>query len=417
MGHPHRRGNEYGARVSLFFSDQLFEDFAVSIALGLASHGGPELGEVQAICAGITDGDDGSWYSAWRSAADRLVELGDASAQGGHGVSAREAYLRASVCYSVAYHPLFGKPVDPRLLEAFGRQRAAFDKAASLMDPPGEQLTIAFEGAQLPAYLFRAPGADGPRPLLVATNGYDATLYEMFLAQALPALRRGYHCLIFDGPGQGAVLYEQGVPLRHDWETVVNTVVDAVVGRDGIDPDRIALTGWSLGGHLALRAASGEPRLAACVADPGLLSVPGAMIGRMRAAGVSEDVLEQFPDWPAEMVEPMAAAISANRSQRWAVQQRGFWANGVDTFPEYLRAIAPFDVTDRLKDITCPTAVTAAEADPLAASAPQVCDALPGPKALLRFTSAEGAGEHCEMRNRSLLDQRVFDWLDTVLAR
>jgi hypothetical protein len=31
------------------------------------------------------------------------------------------------------------------------------------------------------------------------------------------------------------------------------------------------------------------------------------------------------------------------------------------------------------------------------------------PKALLRFTAAEGAGDHCEMGNRSLLDQRVFD--------
>lgn len=31
--------------------------------------------------------------------------------------------------------------------------------------------------------------------------------------------------------------------------------------------------GWSLGGFLSLRAASGEPRLAACIADPGLMSL------------------------------------------------------------------------------------------------------------------------------------------------
>jgi hypothetical protein len=60
--------------------------------------------------------------------------------------------------------------------------------------------------------------------------------------------------------------------------------------------------------------------------------------------------------------------------------------------------------------------VTAAQDDPLARSAEQVYDALPGTKALLRFEAAEGAGDHCEMGNRSLLDQRVFDWLDTVLA-
>jgi hypothetical protein len=62
------------------------------------------------------------------------MQAGDASAQGGHDVSARESYLRACVCYSAAWHPLFGAPVDPRLLEAFRRQRAAFDKAAALME-------------------------------------------------------------------------------------------------------------------------------------------------------------------------------------------------------------------------------------------------------------------------------------------
>ena len=37
------------------------------------------------------------------------------------------------------------------------------------------------------------------------------------------------------------------------------------------------------------------------------------------------------------------------------------------------------------------------------------------PKTLLRFTAAEGAGDHCEMRNRALLNRRVLDWLDETL--
>jgi RNA-directed DNA polymerase len=32
-----------------------------------------------------------------------------------------------------------------------------------------------------------------------------------------------------------------------------------------------------------------------------------------------------------------------------------------------------------------------------------------------RFRGSEGAGDHCEMGNRSPLNQRVFDWLDAVL--
>ncbi len=403
--------------ATLFFQDPLHEELAASLGLGLTSHGGPELGEVQVVCADVVDGDDQSWWTSWCAMAERLVQEADTSAQGGHAVSAREAYLRASLCYSAAWHPFFGAPVDSRLLEAFRGQRAAFDKAAALMEPAGEALEIPFEGARLPAYFFRAPGADGPRPLLIATSGYDSTIYEGYFGQAVPALRRGYHCLLFDGPGQGAVLFEQGIPIRADWETVVNAVVDAAIDTDGVDRDRIALTGWSLAGHLALRAATGEPRLAACIADPGLLSIPAGMVGRLRAAGVSEDLIARYPDIPEDVLGPIAQAIHASRPQRWAIEQRGFHVHGVETLAEYLRAITPFTIEDRLAQITCPAALTAAEDDPLARTAEQIYDALPNSKSvLLRFATSEGAGEHCEVRNRSLLDQRVFDWLDTVLG-
>jgi pimeloyl-ACP methyl ester carboxylesterase len=131
---------------------------------------------------------------------------------------------------------------------------------------------------------------------------------------------------------------------------------------------------------------------------------------------VPEDVIESYPDIPDAALAPMAAAIHSNRAQRWAVEQRGFWVHGVGTLGEYLRATAPFDLEGRLDSIGCPTALTVAENDPLARSAQQVYDALPRAKVLMHFGAAEGAGDHCEMRNRSLLDQRVFDWLDDVLG-
>lgn len=71
------------------------------------------------------------------------------------------------------------------------------------------------------------------------------------------------------------MLYEYGVRLRPDWETVIAAVVDYAVKQPIVDPARIALNGWSLGGHLALRAASGEPRIAALIADPGTWSIAG----------------------------------------------------------------------------------------------------------------------------------------------
>lgn len=62
-----------------------------------------------------------------------------------------------------------------------------------------------FEGATLPGYFFRAgdPGDDTPRPTVIPTNGYDGTVEELYFANAVAALERGYHVLAFDGPGQG----------------------------------------------------------------------------------------------------------------------------------------------------------------------------------------------------------------------
>ena len=40
----------------------------------------------------------------------------------------------------------------------------------------------------------------------------------------------------------------------------------------------------------------------------------------------------------------------------------------------------------------------------------------PGPKSFQRFSAAEGAGAHCESGARAQFNQRIFDWLDDVLA-
>src|SRR5690606_19653323 len=140
-----------------------------------------------------------------------------------------------------------------------------------------------------------APGVGGQAPTLIATNGYDGTLHEAYFAFAVAANRRGYHCLVYDGPGQGRVLVEQGLPMRHDWENVVRPVVDYALSRAEVDPSRLVLAGWSLGGYLALRGASGEPRLAACVADPGLMGLREPM----------EKMLASLP--PAALADPVNA--------------------------------------------------------------------------------------------------------------
>ena len=96
--------------------------------------------------------------------------------------------------------------------------------------------------------------------------------------------------------------------------------------------------------------------------------------------------------------------------------QRGFWVHGVDSVRAYLRSVEQFTMAGRTELIRCPTLMTLAEDDPLAVGTQAFLDALRCPKDLVRFAAADGAGEHCEMLNRSRLNRSVLDWLDGVLG-
>ena len=69
------------------------------------------------------------------------------------------------------------------------------------------------------------------------------------------------------------------------------------------------------------------------------------------------------------------------------------------------------------EEISCPTLVCEAEDDLFFKGQPQaLCDHLTCRKALVRFTSAEGAGPHCQVGAGRLACARMFDWLDETLA-
>jgi pimeloyl-ACP methyl ester carboxylesterase len=394
---------------NLFFDDPLFEDFAVR-ALSLD---GCPLGEVSATTAQIEERDQDGWYEQWVAAADRIAELGDESASAGHTVSARDAYLRASCYYRTAYLPLYGSPVDARLVEAFDQETTVFQKAAALMGSPVESVEIAYEGTTLPGYFCQADDSGRPRPTLVCTNGYDSTINEMYVAFA-GAIPRGYNLLLFDGPGQGRLLIEQGLVFRPDWENVVRPVVDFALTRAEVNPEKVVLLGWSFGGYLAPRAATGEHRLAACIADPGFWDLFEA--NKAGLSALPKEKFDKLPDVDPSVLEPFMEKIRANPKLRWSIVQRNFWVHGVNSLLEFLKVSEDYSLKEVAAQIRCPTLLGWSESDPLSWNAERIYDSLTCPRKLIRFMNAEGAGDHCEVRARRLFDQRAFDWLDETLS-
>lgn len=382
--------------------------------LAHAYYGGADFGECMVTMQRVPAGDFAAWHREWKATADRVAAIADACAAGGHDVSAREGYLRASNYYRTSYLTLYGAPPQPELVEAFRRESATFDAFARRANLPLEAIEIPYEDTTLRGYFCPAPGAGRKAPTLIATSGYDSTASEGYLAFAVAANRRGSHCIVYDGPGQGRALIEQKLPMRGDWENVVRPVVDYALTRTDVDPARIALAGWSLGGYLALRAAGGEPRLGACVADPAF-------------TGLWDGMRAMFKDLPpAALADPLAADpalfapymehINASPQMHWKVVQRAFWVHDVDSLAAYLAVARQFDARPVLPSIRCPVFLAWEEHDTSTSSAEEI-DHLLGERAtLVRFLASEGADGHCAMMARSLLHQRMFDWLDDVFG-
>ena len=368
------------------------------------SYGGADIGEVITTAERITPGDTESWYREWRALADRIAAIADECAADGHAVSANSAYLRASNYYRTAEFFLRDDPWnDPRAADTSARAIEMF-RAAPEIQAQWTRVRIPYEGVELEGYYLNVSG-DDPGPTLLAHGGYDSTVEEMFFAVGEAARRHGWNCLIFEGPGQGTALRLHKLPFRHDWEAVVTPVVDFALNLRGVDPDRIALLGMSMGGYLAPRAAAFEHRIAACIAYDGILNFAAAL-----------------PEPQLDATQRVAALdnLIAHRAQaptqlRWAVSN-GLWTMGVATGQEFLDEFSKYDLTEVADQITCPTLVCDAENDQFLKGQPAMLyEALHCPKTFAAFTAAEGAGEHCHEGALTLFHQRLFDWLDDTV--
>ena len=74
-----------------------------------------------------------------------------------------------------------------------------------------------------------------------------------------------------------------------------------------------------------------------------------------------------------------------------------------------------YDVVDK---ITTPLLITDPDDEQFFPGQPQeLYDALICPKALVRFTAAQGANGHCEPMARHLVDLRIGDYFADLLAK
>ncbi|RKH28368.1 alpha/beta hydrolase [Corallococcus sp. CA041A] len=393
------------------FKDGRFE-FARLGLLGAAYRGLSDAGEVLVTLDGIPDGDREAWVREFTALAERLERQAHASAAHGHRASARSAFLRASTYFHEASACAPGTSRPERFRALWLRHRDCWDHAAALFEPPVERVSIPYEGMSLEGYFFRpANGHVRPRPTLIMNNGSDGPVTSMWKDGGAAAVERGWNALTFDGPGQGAALHRQGLPFRADWERVVTPVMDWLLTRAEVDPQRIALLGVSQAGYQVPRAVAFEHRVAAAVADPGVMRVGDSWrehlppeMTRLLDAGEKEtfdaSMAEGLKDFPAERAE-----------LQWRMAPHGTRS----PFDAYKAAEAMHLDAEILARVGCPMLITSPDHEQFWPGQSEELHAALKGSTLLRFTESEGASWHCEPAAPALRDERVFDWLERTL--
>lgn len=401
--------------VQLFTNGELnFEALFALGAVGLCSEAGEVLTAVRAATkAGA--GPDG-YYTAFRTLADRVAK----SASEARPVTARARYLRAAKYYAQALFVVLGSSTPNEEEEVYLKMKSAWSKVAALNKPAWQKVSIPYEGSDLPGWFCPSPQS-GKRPTLILTNGSDGQNPDILPYGLEAGLARGYNVLLYDGPGQGEMLFLRKIPFRSDWEAVVTPLVDYLLTRPEVDPARIALSGWSMGGNLVARAAAYENRLAAVVSDTGLISPWLAFPQELREVAQAGDAEIVNRIWAQEVIAKAPAYLSYYMAKRFSifstqalVEARA--GKAPSDFYGLAKAIESFSLTPAvLSKIACPYLVIDYEGETFYAGQPKrFYDALSCPKTFHKFTDA--ASLHCAPMAPGLRNEMVFGWLDDKLG-
>ena len=204
--------------------------------------------------------DLAQWPVVWSEAATAAEARAEAALAQRCVLTAGTELARASLYYFFAQFLLWNDPATKRT--AYEHCARTFRRAAPLLDPPLEPLTIPFGDIELPAYLRKPKGVSRP-PCVVLLGGLDTTKEEQLVISTLCA-QRGLATLAYDGPGQGETYYR--MKLSGDFDKSIYAVLDALEKRADVDAARIGIIGRSMGGHYAPKAAALDRRVKAAVA-------------------------------------------------------------------------------------------------------------------------------------------------------
>jgi len=241
-------------------------------------------------------------------------------------------------------------------------------------------------GERCAAWLYRAAAAESP--VVVMAHGLSGTRRDSLGPFAESFAQAGIAALLFDHRGFGDSegepdLFEPGRQLE-DWAAAI----ELARGLDGIDPDRVATFGSSMGGGNALAAAAADPRVAAAISQVPFLTMrqarrsPLRVQARMILAAVRGRHLPAVgqPDEAAFINAPQSEAgwrhvVAIGEESRWRDRASSRWL---------LASRSTFNHIRHAPDLHCPWLVCVGDSDRVAAPGPAIRAARRAPQGELR---------------------------------
>jgi len=388
-------------------------DFDTRCVIGQSYSGAADVGEVLAAVDHIGAKDYDGWFNAWWDLGSRVSADAEKSAAGGHPVSAGAGFLRAATYLGAATNAIASLKSADRLIPTYQAHRSAWDRFVDTTVVPVERVAIPYENRTLPGYFFRPTDDGRARPTLIMVNGSDAPVSAQWGNGGYGALARGYNVLMLDGPGQGSMLFEENTAFRHDWEAVITPVVDYLITRSDVDSKRLAMYGISQAGYWVPRALAFEHRIAAAVADPGVVDVSTSWTEHLPKSMLKLLAEGERAKFDKEMA--LGLKFSPENARTWNFRARPYQEGG---YFATVTAVQRLALGDEAADITTPLLITSPEDEQFwPGQSQKLAEMTSKVSAVIPFTAAEGANFHCQPLARALTDQRMFDWLDEHLAK
>jgi len=362
---------------------------ATLVTKGMAPYGAVALGEIDEICQRLMSRQDEphAWWEEWSAMAARLEAVADSAEAEGRRLTAGNYYLRAGMYYFTAERFI---PPGPEKLEMGQKAIECCTNGILRRYPNVERVEVPYEDVSLPALFMKAQSASSPAPTIVLFDGLDNCKEMSVLFAGLEFAARGWNTMSIDGPGQGESLRLRDIRTRYDYEAAGIAAYDYVSARDDVDPERVAVMGYSFGGYYAPRIVAFDDRYAACVAF-------GAMHWDM-------------PEWVTEIRDSVARDPKISATSHFQIP----WVFGAADLDEAIEIASRFNLVGVADRIKCPFLVAHGENDrqvPFEDARKLVEVVGSKDKTLLAFSAEDGGAEHVQVDNRQVGVDAIADWL------